>query len=118
MNSTAWQKRFRRLATVVGTFTSLYLLVSYTLDRLREARVTALKDRQIKDRYVSISTGVLFKVLMIQTEVTFHNTPIDDLIHPICPSPYPGLPAGGPIPNRADFTGITGNVNGIFSSQY
>lgn len=65
MNSTAWQKRFRRLATVVGTVSSLYLLVSYTLDRLREARVTALKDRQIKDRYVSSMTEVRRQLLII-----------------------------------------------------
>ena len=118
MNSAAWQKRFRRLATVVGTVSSLYLLVSYTLDRLREARVTALKDRQIKDRYVHRSAEVPSEVLMVQTEVTFHHTLIDDLIHPICSAPDPGQPAGGPIPNRADFSGFTGNVNGIFCSKY
>jgi len=118
MNSTAWQKRFRRLATVVGTVSSLYLLVSYTLDRLREARVTALKDRQIKDRYVSRFTEVRFKMLMIQIEITFHNTPLDDIIHPVCSATDAGQPAGGPIPNRADFPGITGNVNGIFCSKY
>jgi hypothetical protein len=116
MNSTAWQKRFRRLATVVGTVSSLYLLVSYTLDRLREARVTALKDRQIKDRYVYWSTQVLLKLLMLQIEVSFHNTLIDNLVHPICSPPDPRQPAGGSIPNRASFSGITGNVNGIFSS--
>ena len=52
MSTNAWQKRFRRLATLVGTVSSLYLLVSFALDRLREARVLALKDRQVKDRYV------------------------------------------------------------------
>jgi len=116
MNSTAWQKRLRRLATVVGTVSSLYLLVSYTLDRLREARVTALKDRQMKDRYVHRSAEVPTEVLMIQTEVTFHDTPLDDIFHPICSAPDPGQSAGGPIPNRADFSGIAGNVNGIISS--
>lgn len=118
MNSTAWQKRFRRLATVVGTVSSLYLLISYTLDRLREARVTALKDRQIKDRYVYRSSEVRSKMLMIQTEVTFHNAPLDDIIHAICSATDAGQPAGGPIPNRANFAGFTGNVNGFFCSQY
>jgi hypothetical protein len=57
-------------------------------------------------------------MLMIQIEVTFHNAPLDDIIHLICSPPDPGQPAGGPIPNRANFAGITGDVNGFFCSQY
>jgi peroxin-3 len=52
MPPTAWQKRFRRLAVAAGTISSLYLLLNYALDRMREARVRALKDRQVKDRWV------------------------------------------------------------------
>jgi hypothetical protein len=55
-------------------------------------------------------------VLMIQVEITFHDAPINHIIHPVCSPPDTGQPIGGPIPNRADFTGITGDVNGVFSS--
>lgn len=47
---TPWQRRFRKLAVFAGTLSSLYLLANYTFDRLREARVRALKDREVKDR--------------------------------------------------------------------
>jgi hypothetical protein len=57
-------------------------------------------------------------MLMIQIKVTFHNASIDDLIHPVRPTTDAGQSTGGPIPNRADFTGIAGNVNGFFCSQY
>ena len=48
-NDARWQRRFRRLLLFVGTATSFYLVSSYILDRLREARARAIKEKREKD---------------------------------------------------------------------
>lgn len=44
-----WQRRFRRLFFFVGTASTFYLLSSYFLDRLKENRLRAIKEKKHKD---------------------------------------------------------------------
>ena len=47
--SNPWSRRFRRLLVFGTTASTFYLISSYILDRLRETRVKALKERQERD---------------------------------------------------------------------
>jgi peroxin-3 len=47
--TTPWQKRTKRLAYAVGAATSVYLVASYALDRMRQSRIKGLKERKAKD---------------------------------------------------------------------
>ena len=50
--SNPWQRRLRRLFVFVGTASTFYILVSYALDRMRAARVKAIKDKKERDMCV------------------------------------------------------------------
>lgn len=47
-----WTRRFRRLLVFGTTASTFYIVASYILGRLREARVRALKERQERDLFV------------------------------------------------------------------
>jgi len=44
-----WQRRLRRLFFFLGSASTIYLIASYTFDRLREARIKASKERRGRD---------------------------------------------------------------------
>jgi peroxin-3 len=44
-----WSRRLRRLFFFAGTVSTIYLLSSFALERMREARVRALKERKERD---------------------------------------------------------------------
>ena len=44
-----WQRRLRRLFWFIGAAGTFYYISSYALDRMREARIRAVKDRKQRD---------------------------------------------------------------------
>jgi peroxin-3 len=44
-----WKARVRRLIFLASSATSIYILASYLLDRAREARLRALKEKKERD---------------------------------------------------------------------
>ncbi|KAK4686378.1 peroxin-3, partial [Tremellales sp. Uapishka_1] len=48
-----WPKRVRRLFVVFGAASTFYLVLSYAMDRMREARMKALKEKKDRDLAVS-----------------------------------------------------------------
>lgn len=57
--SNPWSRRFRRLLVFGTTASTFYLISSYILDRLRETRVKALKERQERDLLKSHFTSLM-----------------------------------------------------------
>ena len=51
---TPWQRRLRRLVFLASTASTFYLISSYVLDRIREGRVRAQKERRERDLCVYI----------------------------------------------------------------
>jgi peroxin-3 len=44
-----WQRRVRRLSYLFGAGSVIYLIFLYTLDRMREARIKAAKEKKQRD---------------------------------------------------------------------
>lgn len=53
--NSAWQRRVRRLFWFLGAAGTFYYISSYALDRMREARIRAVRDRKQRDLYVPFS---------------------------------------------------------------
>ncbi|GFZ43242.1 hypothetical protein JCM24511_00961 [Saitozyma sp. JCM 24511] len=54
-----WSRRLRRLFFFAGTVSTIYLLSSFALERMREARVRALKERKERDLLKSHFSSLL-----------------------------------------------------------
>ncbi|XAO23460.1 hypothetical protein I312_102238 [Cryptococcus bacillisporus CA1280] len=57
-----WQRRFRRLFFFVGTASTFYLLSSYFLDRLKENRLRAVKEKRHKDLLKNHFTSLISSI--------------------------------------------------------
>ncbi|WVQ85271.1 hypothetical protein IAT38_007436 [Cryptococcus sp. DSM 104549] len=59
-----WQRRFRRLFFFVGTASTFYILSSYILDRMRESRLKAIKEKKqrelMKNHFTSLISTISF----------------------------------------------------------
>ncbi|OXB38605.1 hypothetical protein LQV05_002603 [Cryptococcus neoformans] len=58
----SWQRRFRRLFFFVGTASTFYLLSSYLLDRLKENRLRAIKEKRHKDLLKNHFTSLISSI--------------------------------------------------------
>ncbi|KAK8865737.1 hypothetical protein IAR55_000883 [Kwoniella newhampshirensis] len=62
--SSPWQRRLRRLFLFVGTASTFYVLSSYIVDRMREARIKAIREKRqrdlMKNHFTSLISTISF----------------------------------------------------------
>jgi hypothetical protein len=102
-NQSAWTRRARRLTYFFGAAGTFYLISSYALDRMKEARLRALKDRKDKDLWVAFRPRAEW-----QTEVSLLDSAINPFLYTLCPSPNAITAAGLGLPSGVDKSSSAG----------
>ncbi|ORX34166.1 Peroxin-3 [Kockovaella imperatae] len=98
-----WQRRFRRMLLFVGTATSFYLVSSYILDRLREARARAIKEKKEKDLLRNHFTS-------LQNTIHFTLYALLPTLQPQLSAAYPVEVISQAIQGKSTETSLSGSI--------